>query len=464
MTIERVGDFLEVDLRRIFVWLKSGFKFTIVISLLCAFAAAAYGLLAPRYYSVSTDVMVGPVNMQVINNDLYAQPTQQGEGQRLAVSNRARLMTSGNVLMRVVQNLKLGEDPEFYKPASQGFISSLLGSSSPRTAPDVNLAALKVLQTKISLDLDDRSFIVRLSVTAQSVDKAIAIAKAIIEAFNAELANTESETASRAAKALDDRLTDLKKDALAAEEAVETYKRSHGLATGENGQLVSVQTMSQTNAQILAARNRVIEAQTNYNTLLHASDSAAATIPVTSDSLRELKLRAGALEQQLSSLQMVYGLRHPSIARTQSELNSVREQIKNELQRATNTARTELDRANQALKSLSSNMADLEKSTFNDAQSQVELRDLQRQAQARTEIYENFLVRVRQISEREMITTDTVKVVTAPLPPSGRSWPPGTPLLFVVGAVLGLIIGIGLSLIRGLYGDINSKSVTRVEE
>ncbi len=115
--------------------------------------------------------------------------------------------------------------------------------------------------------------------TAQSTDKAIAISKAIIEAFNAELANTESETAGRAAKALDDRLTDLKKDALSAEEAVEAYKRTHGLTTGENGQLVSSQTMSQTNTQILAARTRMIDAQANYNALIRASDSSAATIP-----------------------------------------------------------------------------------------------------------------------------------------------------------------------------------------
>ncbi len=45
---------------------------------------------------------------------------------------------------------------------------------------------------------------------------------------------------------------------------------------------------------------------------------------------------------------MIYGLRHPSIARTQSELNSVREQIKNELQRAANAAKADLDKANEA--------------------------------------------------------------------------------------------------------------------
>ncbi|WP_137136929.1 GumC family protein [Rhizobium sp. FKY42] len=464
ITIEKMGDFLEVDLRRLFVWLKAGLKLTLVCSFLFAFVAATYGLLATRYYSVSTDVLIEPANIQIINNDLYAQPAQQGEGLRMAISNRARLMTSGNVLARVVESLKLGEDREFYKPSSVGLMASIFGGSISNGKPDPNLAALKVLQTKISLNLDDRSFVARLSVTAQSTDKAIAISKAIIEAFNAELANTESETAGRAAKALDDRLTDLKKQALAAEEAVEAYKRTHGLTTGENGQLVSSQTMSQTNTQVLAARTRVIDAQANYNALIRASDNSAATIPVVSDTLRDLKLRAAVLEQQLSSQQMIYGLRHPSITRTQSELNSVREQIKNELQRATNAAQADLDKANEALRNLSSNMVELKNSAFNDAQSQVELRDLQREALAKTQIYESFLVRVRQISERELITTDTVRIVTPPLPPNGRSWPPGTAALFVIGAILGLLFGLGLSVMRGMYVDMRLNHSARAHQ
>ncbi len=48
VTLEKVGDFLEVDLRRVYVWLKAGLKLTIASSLIFAFLAASYGLLATR--------------------------------------------------------------------------------------------------------------------------------------------------------------------------------------------------------------------------------------------------------------------------------------------------------------------------------------------------------------------------------------------------------------------------------
>ncbi|TWF47412.1 GumC family protein [Neorhizobium alkalisoli] len=456
VSLDGIGEFLELDLRRILVWLRDGIKLAIVVGIVCAILAACYGLLAKPRYTVSSEVYIEPANLQVINNDLYAQPLQQGDRQALVIANRARLMTSGNVLTRVVQTLKLAQDPEFYQPPSGLFSSQ---PSSARANADAELGALKSLRKKITLNADGRTFIAELLVTAWTADKAIAISNAIVTSFNAELAGTEAQTAGRAASALDERLAALKSSALAADEAVESYKRTHGLSTGENGQLVSSQAMTQTNTQILAARTRVINAQTNYNSLSRANDTSTATIPEFSDTLRELKLRTSALEQQLGAQETTYGDRHPSISKIRNELATAREQVRIELRRAINVAKAELDRANEALKQVTANMTALESASFSDGQSQVELRELQRDAQAKTQIYDSFLVRVGQIAERERITTDTVRVVTPPVPPSGRSWPPGPAMLFVVGGILGFMLGLGLSVIRGIVSDLRRQDI-----
>jgi uncharacterized protein involved in exopolysaccharide biosynthesis len=456
VTVEKIGDFLEVDLRRVKVWVRSGFRLAVALSIIGALLAASYGMLGTRRFTVSSEVLIEPSNIQVINNDLYAQPTQQqGEAQALVISNRARLMTSGNVLGRVVENLSLSRDEEFFKPPSPGILSPFVGTREV-TPTDANLAAAKALRERISANVDPRSFVVELAVSAQTIEKAVSISEALITAFNAELADSEADSARRAAQSLDERLAALKSNALAAEEAVENYKRSKGLSTGDNGQLVSSQAMTQTNTQMLAARTRVIEAQANYNALIRASDSSAATVPAVSDTLRDLKLRAGALEQQLSAQRMTYGDRHPSIGRLQSELTAAREQIRTELQRTTNAAKAELDKANEALRGISSNMTELQNSAFDEGQAQVDLRELQRDALTKTQIYESFLSRVRQVTERERINTDTVRVVTPPVPPSSRSWPPGTAVLFIIGGMIGFMMGLGIAVVRGMTRDIRS--------
>lgn len=441
------ADYLEIDLRRILTWLRGGVAIAAVTGSAGAILAASYGLLANPRYTVSSEILIEAPNIPVINNDLYAQPVPQGDRQALVLSNRARLMTSGNVLARVVKTLRLNDDPEFFQPAS-----SMFGSSPPVTQADAEVAALKKLQKKIALKSDGRSFIAELSVNAWTPEKAIAISNALITAFNADLAVTEAESANRAAKALDERLAVLKANALAADDAVETYKRTHGLSTGENGQLISSQAMTQTNNQILAARTRAIEAHANYNSLARATDTAAA-IPELPGTLRDLKLRVSTLEQQLRAQQTTYGRRHPSIVRLQSELVSAREQIRAELRRATDGAKAEKDRADEALDELILTMAKLQSAAFSDGHSQVALRELQRDSLAKTQIYDSFLMRVSQIAERERITTDTVRVVTPPSLPNGRSWPPSPAILFVIGGIVGAALGLGLALMWGAFLD-----------
>ncbi|MFB9949583.1 GumC family protein [Rhizobium puerariae] len=451
VTLDKIASFMELDLRRVFVWLKAGLRLAAVLAVLGAVIAAAYGVVSPARYTVTTDVLIDPTNLQVINNDLFAPPGQV-DGQLLSLGSRIRVMTSGNVMSRVVKELKLYEDPEFYKPPSAGLFDFLKRGETSR--PDPELSALKALRAKVGISPDERSFIAALSVSAETTQKAITISNAIVSAFQAELAAADSEGANRAATALDDRLEQLKSDVLAAEERVEAYKRLHNLATGENGQLVRSQTISQLNSQIVAARSRVIDAQVTYNALQKAGGAPAGSQVAVSPALAELLQRAGTMEQQFEDQRVIFGERHPSIVRLKAQLSSVREQVRVELARATSAAKSELDKANAALAELTTRMTELEGSVFNDNQSQIELRELQRDAASKTTIYESFLSRARQITEREQINTNNIRVITRALPPGGRSWPPSTTVLFVLGAIGGFVLGLGLAIVRGIIGDL----------
>ncbi|MGK9051414.1 GumC family protein [Xaviernesmea oryzae] len=451
VTLDKIASFMELDLRRVFVWLKTGIRLAIVLALLGAVAAAGYGIVSPPRYTVTTDVLIDPANLQVVNNDLFAAPGQV-DAQLLSLGSRIRVMTSGNVLSRVVKELKLYEDPEFYKPPSAGFFTFLRRGEASKPNPE--LAALKALRPKVSISTDERSFIASLSVSAQTTEKAITISKAIVGAFQSELAAADAEGANRAASALDNRLEELRRDVLAAEERIEAYKRDHNLSTGENGQLVSSQTISQLNSQIVAARSRVIDAQVTYNALQKAGSTPVGSQVAVSPALAELLQRAGAMQQQFDDQRVVFGERHPSIVRLRAQLSSIREQVKVELERAASAAKSELDKANAALSELTARMAEVEGSIFNDNQSQIELRELQRDASSKAAIYESFLSRARQITEREQINTNNIRVISGALPPAGRSWPPSTAVLLIMGAIAGFILGLGLAVVRGIIADL----------
>lgn len=158
---------------------------------------------------------------------------------------------------RVVNDLHLVADTEFYDPLPRLNLLSLLGLGKSATAPaDPTNAAVTALARKIDTKADETSFVASLRVTTNSGDKSLAISTAMIAAFREELASAEAEGAAvQPAAALNDRLDALKSDASAAEQKVETYRREHGLAASSSGELVSTQTMSQLNSQVLDAQS-----------------------------------------------------------------------------------------------------------------------------------------------------------------------------------------------------------------
>jgi uncharacterized protein involved in exopolysaccharide biosynthesis len=457
VTLGGIGDFLELDLRRLFFWLRRGFRLAMVMALVGGTIGGGYGVLAKPRFTVSTDILINPSNLQVVPQDnLYAQP-DQADAQLRAVGSKLRVLTSGNVLSRVVDALDLVNDKDFYNPDPGFSLSRLLGFGGKATAEkaDPRIAALNALERDVRTSTDDKSFVAELDVSASSPDKAIRLSGAIVKAFQDELAQEEADGAGRAAAALDDRLNALKTAASEADQKVEAYRRAHGLvATG--GQLVTAQSMSQLNSQVVAAQEQVISAQSTYDAVLAAGRNANPSDAVASANLATLRAKADSLHQQLEADAQVYGPRHPTIRKDKAEYAAVLAQIDTEVGRIVATAKSSLAQAKASLAALEARQDKLKTGIFSDNEAQVGLDQLQRDATAKTAIYQSFLARAQQVTQSAQIDTTNVRVISSAVPPAGRSWPPRTVLLAGLGIFggfgFGLLLAIALGALRDLRG------------
>ena len=450
VTLDKIGDFLELDFRRLFAWLRAGLVVTCLLALVGGIIGGAYAMLAKHRYTVATDILINPANLQVVANDLYAD-SGQVDGQLLNARSKQRILTSRNVLARVVDELDLASDPEFVDPDRSGVSTA---------ASDPKLAALKKLADNVGTTADDTSFVTKLSVTSETTGKAILISQAVVKAFQEELAKAEADGAGRAAAALDSRLGQLKSDVQAAEEKVQSYRRANNLSAS-NGQLVSSQAMTQINGQIVEAQSRVIAAQASYDALVAVGVNGASD-PSVSPALAALRDRADILRQQIDAQSMTYGPRHPTLVRLKAELGTVGSQIRSEFNRSVETAKGNLEKAKSALAALGVRMNELKGTVFTDNDSEVALRELERDAASKTAIYESLLSRARQITEREQIDTTNVQVISTAVPPQGRSWPPRTILLVSMGAFAGFALGMMLSIGLGIMRDMRQPPVRQV--
>lgn len=444
VTLNKIGDFLELDFTRVFAWIYAGRKLALVLAATGFLAGVGFGVLAPAKYTVSTDVLIDPANLQVVTNDLFQQPAQV-DAALLSAGSKLRVMTSRNVLERVVAELDLANDPEFYDPNPGLSLRALLPAA--KEEPNPQLAALAALGERVATEADETSFVATLLVTTESAEKSIRIADAMVRAFQDELAAAEADSAARTATALNDRLNELKGAVKAAEDRVEAYKREHNLLSTA-GELLSAQTMSQLTTQVVAAQSQLISAQSAYDELVAAGTGAVTAETQSSPALTTLRASAGSLTQQLNAQSTIYGPRHPTIVRLRTELAAVNAQVEAEFGRVVAAARARVDEAQAALDALQRKAGDLTGTVFTDNEALVTLRELERDAASSAAIYEAFLARARQVTEREQIDATNVRVISEAVPPPARSWPPRTLLLAILGAVGGL--GLGLMIATGI--------------
>jgi hypothetical protein len=99
---------------------------------------------------------------------------------------------------------------------------------------------------------------------------------------------------------------------------------------------------------------------------------------------------------------------------------------------------------------------------FADNDAQVELRDLTREAAAKTAIYEAFMVRAREITQRQNLDTTNIRVISPPVPPKSRSWPPRTIQVAGFGAIAGMVLGVLAVLAQGIWREMGGSASLRL--
>ncbi|WP_011582191.1 MULTISPECIES: GumC family protein [Chelativorans] len=448
----RISDYLERFRRLtpddVLSWLDRGKYLIALMVLLGVGLALGYAITATPRYTVYTDIVVDPSNLQVVDDDVFAN-TPQRDTQLLEVESKLRVLTSRNVLERVIDELNLTEDPEFVKPGWFDPIKELI--SGPPEEEDLKLSVLRALSERVEARREERSYVVVLSVWTDDALKSVEISNAIVDAFETELFESASRSAGRVASSISQRLDELRASVTEAEARAEEFKRENDLQSSGDD-LVSARRSGELDTQVLAAQQRQIQLDTRYRELQRALDErSSATLPgFQSETLTTLRAQYNDLQQQLQALSLTYLDRHPRLQAIRTEIASVERAIAAEAQRILNAAKSEADQANMVLTELRQKAQEEENTVFQDNSALVTLRELERDARAKAALYETFLSRSQQITERQQIDTSNIRVISRAVPPTSRSWPPRTMILLAAGALAGLFIGLGLALALGL--------------
>lgn len=374
------------------------------------------------------------------------------------VQNQVQILTSLSLAGRVVDKLKLIDDPELNPKLSP--LAKFIGALNPLSwlpekkaqaevtgeNPERSRVAHRLLDS-LTVSPIGLSTAMKVSFSSESPWKAAQIANAIANAYVEDQLEAKFQATQKATQWLSGRIGDLSKQAQLADAAVQQYKAEHNITTTANGVSVIEQQIADINGQLVQARTQLAERQANYSRLAalaragRASDSSQV---LASPLIATLRAQESQLTSQMANLESKYGPRHPKMLDLQAQKQNLDQKIDEEIQRFVDSAKNDADVAASHVASLEGSLRQAEDQGAGQNQANVQLTALQSAATSARAMYEAFLGRLNQTQGQEGIQTPDARIISNAEIASSPSSPKKV-LAIGVSVPAGIIAGLVLA-------------------
>ncbi|MCA1535249.1 GumC family protein [Bradyrhizobium sp. NBAIM03] len=385
-----------------------------------ALALFALGVVAlmvlPVRYAATALVVLDPRELRVTSE----QDVLPGIGQdAAALQSQIEIAKSDGFLRPLIEQLKIADDED------------IAGGYTDMTR------LLERFRNRLEITRRGLTYVIAISFTSNRPDRAAYYANAIAEAFVASQGRVRTEATDEAAGWLQDRLKTLSERLRASEDAVAAFRLEHNIVNAGKESTTQQLRVTDLTQQVSAARARTEEAKARYEQV-QRDVKANVEGPVKQDLLSMLRAQRSALNDQIAQKKAVYGDRHPDLAISYSQLADINRQIEIERKKNIDTAKSEYEAQLEQQNALEKQLKAVETKMLRDGQALVKLQELQRDADANRNIYEQFLSRFKTTNEQRQLQASQTKIASIAIPPLRSTRPPLALLLaaLAIGSLL----------------------------
>ena len=405
LTVSGALSFLRENGRRILTLALALFALGVIVLMFLPvrYAATALVVLDPRELRITTEQDVLP-----------------GIGQdAAALQSQIEIAKSDGFLRPLVEQLKIADDDD------------IAGGHTDMTR------LLEKLRSRLEITRRGLTYVIAISFTSNRPERAASYANAIAEAFVASQGRVRTAATDEAADWLKDRLKTLNERLRASEDAVAAFRLEHKILNAGKDSTTQQLRVTDLNQQVSAARLRTEEAKARYDQV-QRDLKANVEGPVKQDLLSMLRAQRSTLNDQIAQKKAVYGDRHPDLAISYSQLADINRQIEVERKKNIETAKSEYEAQLEQQNALEKQLKAVETKMLVDGQALVKLQELQRDADANRNIYEQFLSRFKTTDEQRQLQASQTKIASAAIPPLRSTRPPLALLLaaLAIGSLL----------------------------
>ncbi len=364
-----------------------------------------------------------------------------------AVQSQVQVLTSRDLLLQVVKDLDLTNDPAFAKDAGQTPLKRLLtrlglGRGSPESEEE---RAATALADHLSVFQLSKSSVIAVEYSSGDPKLAARIANTLADVYIGWQRSAKIEQTKDATAWLEAQIEALRKATAQSEEAAEAFHAKEGLYAGSNNVTLNAQQLSELNSQLILAEAQRSEAQARAKLikqmLADNGDIDATPEVLKSQLIINLIEQRVLVQRQLAELSATLLPSHPRIQQLRSELADVRAQIRDEGAKVVKSLENEAQVAAAREASLRASLNAAKSTSAGLGDSEIKLRALEREAKANRDLLESYLARYRDASARHDMGAVPAQaaIVSRAHAPVQPSFPKRGPLSLLVIAATALM-------------------------
>jgi capsular exopolysaccharide synthesis family protein len=424
----------RVDLRELIGTLLRRAWLAIGVGLVLFAAVLAVVMNITPKYTAYGSVLIDPHHTNLTSTEQRADGLPPDTS---AVDTQVEVLRSPALGEAVVRKMALYNVPEF-NPELKGKPGHITNPSAWTISRVTEQVMARTLVKRSGL-----TYVIQVAFTSKYPARAAEVVNTYMATYMQRQLDAKSSAIVKANHDLGPNIERLRADAEVAQAKVQQYKAAHNLMSVEGGTMAE-QEVSTLNEQIAKAKADAAEHQARLSTALDqvkrgggGQDVGAA---LGSATITDLRKRESELSTRLAQLKTDFKEGYPDVQRTQNELNDVRFQIQQEINRVISNLRAEAAAASQRESSLLASRAASQGRLTANTTAQVGLFGLQQRADAAKQIYEGYLNRAKEVAAESGLQQPDATVnsaAVAPLHPSS----PNIRLGVAAGAVLALIGG-----------------------
>jgi polysaccharide biosynthesis transport protein len=421
-----------------------------------------YLFTTPKEYTSNAKFLIDTTRMQAV----LAQPAlnYQLPLDDAQVQTEIEVFKSAQIGLSVVKALKLNKNPEF-----TGTQTGLLGAvvhlvlspfepaattSHPVESENaLTQAALGYFLAHRNISRVGDTYVLNISFTSLDPGTAGRVANAIADAYLVDKLDAKYKASTRVSKWLLERITELRKDAIAADRAVLEFKKKNNIVDvggKSGGTLLADQQVSDLNAALAKARADTAAAKANLDrikvVMKEDVPDAAVADSLKDPIITELLTKYLAMQRTYNVYKERYGPTHLAVVELDTQMGQLRKSMAAEVARIAQSDESTYEvakaREESLLKSLDKQIAGAQNIKLDE----LGLVELESKAKALHGAHDNFVAEYMQVSQQQSVPSTDARIITAA--GYGGVTSPHTSKILMTAGLLGLMLGFAAAYLR----------------